>query len=394
MNTKFFLTSIILYLNCFLIVSQNSIDEVLQSIEVKNETLNALRKTTDAQILENKTGIYLSNPQVEFGYLFGKPDPIGNRKDFSASQDFDIPTILGMKRRLADKQNMSAEMNFKAERMGILLEAKLLCLDLIYKNSLSDILEKRLSNAQHIFDIYKKYLEEGNTNRLDVNKAELNLLNSQSELRRVELERNEIINKLKLLNGGEEIYLNERQFEPILLPPGFEEWYDNAVNINPLLSFARQEVEVSKDFVRMNKALSLPTFSAGFMSERIIGETFKGVIVGISVPLWENKNRVAHAKALVSAAEAQQVDASLKYYLDAKNRYEIASGLNEISQNYKNLLKSSNSAELLQKALDAGEISLLDYLNEITLYYNSVDMALKAELDFQKVAAELFAVEL
>ena len=80
--------------------------------------------------------------------------------------------------------------------------------------------------------------------------------------------------------------------------------------------------------------------------------------------------------------------------MEMKNQYLRAIGLNEIAQNYRNLLNTSNSADLLQKALDAGEISLLNYLTEISLYYNTVNLALEAEKDFQKSVAELLAVEL
>ena len=80
--------------------------------------------------------------------------------------------------------------------------------------------------------------------------------------------------------------------------------------------------------------------------------------------------------------------------MEMKNQYSRAIGLNEIAQNYRNLLNTSNSADLLQKALDAGEISLLNYLTEIALYYNTVNLALEAERDFQKSVADLLAVEL
>ena len=88
------------------------------------------------------------------------------------------------------------------------------------------------------------------------------------------------------------------------------------------------------------------------------------------------------------------MDGIQKFYMEVQNQYSRAMGLNGIAQNYRNLLDTSNSADLLQKALDAGEISLLNYLSEISLYYNTVDLALEAERDFQKAVAELLAVEL
>ena len=394
MKTKILLIGILLFSKFLIIVSQNSIEEVLLSIEKNNTTLNALRKNTDAQILENKTGIYLSNPELDFGYLWGSPDIIGNRTDFSVTQSFDIPTITGMRNRLADKQNISAEWLFKAERLNILLEAKKLYLELIYYNSLVKELEIRFSHAQSIAEIYEKRLSAGDANRLDLNKAQLNLLYAQGELSRNEIERNAVLSNLKQLNGGEDILLYDEHFQAILLPPSFDEWYAHAEQINPVLAFVKQEVEVSMGLVRMSKAKRLPTFSAGYMSERVVGERFQGIQIGISIPLWENKNQIAHSKAAVAAAEARHNDGIQKFYIEVKNQYERAVGFNEIAMNYRNLLNTSNNVELLQKALDAGEITLQYYLTEISLYYDTVDLTLQAELDYQKAVADLLAVEL
>src|SRR5690554_3260002 len=109
MKTKIFLIGILSFFHIFSIYSQGNIDDILKEIEVNNTTLEALRKTVDVEKLENKTGIYLSDPELDFGYLWGKPDPIGNRVDFSAMQSLDIPTISGMRSRLAEKQNVSVE---------------------------------------------------------------------------------------------------------------------------------------------------------------------------------------------------------------------------------------------------------------------------------------------
>ena len=102
--------------------AQTNINSVLTSIEENNTTLKSLRESADAQKLENRTGIYLDNPEVGFNYLWGNPTDIGNRTDLSVSQTFDIPTITGMKSKIADERNGLVEWQYKAERMNILLE--------------------------------------------------------------------------------------------------------------------------------------------------------------------------------------------------------------------------------------------------------------------------------
>ena len=36
--------------------------------------------------------------------------------------------------------------------------------------------------------------------------------------------------------------------------------------------------------------MTLPKFSAGYSLERTLGQKYQGISVGISIPLWENKN--------------------------------------------------------------------------------------------------------
>ena len=84
----------------FSLFSQNSIDSVLLQIERNNTTLSALQKRIEVDKIGNKTGIYIQNPEVEFGYLWGNPSEMGNRTDFSISQSFDFPQHTSIKSKL------------------------------------------------------------------------------------------------------------------------------------------------------------------------------------------------------------------------------------------------------------------------------------------------------
>ena len=125
-----------------------NIDDVLTAVEQNNTALKALKDELDAQRLENKTGIYLPNPEVEFNYLWGNPDNIGNRNDINIRQTFDFPTVTGLKRKASERRNGLLELQYRAERLDILLKARLFCLDLIYFNALKQELEQRLETPK------------------------------------------------------------------------------------------------------------------------------------------------------------------------------------------------------------------------------------------------------
>lgn len=385
---------IIALLISFALFGQTSIQNILSSIEENNTTLRTFKKEATAEKLGNKTGIYLSNPDVEFNYLWSNPANLGKRNDLSIKQTFDIATITGMKSRMANNKNELVDIQYKSNRMTILLEAKQYCIDLIYYNSLMKELEIRLKHSQTIADGYKQRMKQGDANVLEYNKIQLNLSNIQGEIARVEVERNSILSELKRLNGGIDVVLADTNYGGALLPNNFEEWYSYAEQKNPLLQYVRQQIETSKYEVKLNKALGLPKLSAGYMSERTNQQKYQGLTLGISIPLWENKNRVKQAQANVIAAEARQDENKQQFYNKLRTLYMRASGLQETALAYRKSLATLNSTELLMKALKVGEISLLNYIIEIGLYYNTVNQALSSERDYQRALAELSAVEL
>lgn len=374
--------------------AQDNMKEVLSAVEQNNTTLKALRETADATKLENKTGIFLSDPEVGFNYMWGKPSSIGSRKDFNVTQSFDIPTISGMKNRLANQKNDMVEWQYRADRMNILLEAKLYLLDMIYYNGLLKELAIRKSHAESISSSQQSRLDKGEGNILEYNNVRLNLSKVEAEIQRMEAERNAIAAQLTRLNGGIAVSFGEDVFETVSLPVDFNDWFTVAESKNPVLAYVKSDIELSKKQLSLSKAMNLPTFSLGYMGEKTLGQRYQGVSVGISVPLWSNKNRIKQAKTAVKAAEARRADATGQFYGQLEILYQRTSGLQEAANTYRRSLLDANNSQLLKKALDAGEISVLDYMIQIALYYDSVDKALAAERDYQKAFAELSAVEL
>ena len=237
-------------------------------------------------------------------------------------------------------------------------------------------------------------MDRGDASILEYNKVQLNLSTVQGEMSRIEVERNALLSELKRLNGGMDVIFEASNYSPASLPVNFEDWYLSAQQKNPLLQYVKQQIEVSKEQVKLGKAMTLPKFSAGYSLERTLGQKYQGISVGISIPLWENKNRVKQAKAGVVAAQAREQDSKQQFYDRLRNLYMRASGLQQTAIAYRESLKALNNTALLMKALDVGEISLLNYIVEIGLYYDTVNQTLAAERDFEKALADLSAVEL
>ena len=377
---------------CAPLAAQQHIDEVLQSVAQRNTTLKALRENTRAQQLENRTGVFLPAPEIGFGYLWGAPQAIGNRTDISVTQTFDFAAILGMRSRTARQQNALLDVEYRTSLMNVLLEARLYCIEVVYYNALKKALALRLQHAESMARGYRERLERGDVGVLEYNKAQLNLATVQDEVARATVEQKAALQALQRLNGGVAVVLDYDSYAAAALPGSFDAWFEAAASKSPVLEAVNEEVALRRQQVGLAQAGNWPSLSAGYMSERVTGETFQGVTLGLSIPLWGNKNRTRQARAAVRAAESKQVDLRLQLYAHLQSVYDRAAGLRDIAAAARRSLQTLDNTALLQKALDAGEISLLDYLLEVGLYYDTVTRALEAERDYEKAAAELWAV--
>ncbi|MFZ4706933.1 MAG: TolC family protein [Bacteroidales bacterium] len=374
--------------------AQITVDSVLAAIEKNNTTLSALRKSAEAEKFKNQTGIYLQNPEVGFNYLWGTPSAMGNRTDINVKQSFDFPTAYGYRRQIADSRNLQTGFEYQQQRKDILYEARLLFTGIIYANALVEEYNKRLANAQNLADAYQAMYEKGQVSILEHNKAQLNLLNIRKEVERRAIERTAYVKQLSALNGGQAVELKQTSFPVRVLPADFDQWYSNAEKTNPSLQWLKQEIEVNVQQEKLNRALSLPKASAGYMSEKIVGEHFQGVSVGVSIPLWENKNTVKYAQAQTIALQSIEVDRKLQFYNQLKIQYEKAASLQKTAFEYRQLLESSNNAVLLKKALDKGEITLINYLMEVSFTYSAMDNLLESEYELNKALSLLAQYEM
>lgn len=369
--------------------SQEGYLPALADIEKNNTTLIAFRHQAEAEALEGRTGIFLQNPEVGINYLWGSPSEIGNRVDISIIQSFDFPAAYKYRGDIASLVESQAMLAYQAERAKLLHEARLICIDLVYYNALLREGRAKLEYSREIALAVEKMYEQGEVNVLELNKALLNLANTLNDLAMNESAAGELRAELQRLNGGHPLNMDSDEYPAFELPPDFDQWFEGAVSSNPVLTYLEHQAEISQQEEKLNRALSLPKFSAGYMSEKVTGEQYQGVSVGMSIPLWENKNSVKAARARTAVRQAVLEDSRVQLYSSLKARHEKALRLKEIAIGYSSSLGHANSAELLKKAYELGEISLIEYLLESQFYYETLIKSLEANREMHKAIAEL-----
>jgi outer membrane protein TolC len=377
----------------FGVVAQNNMDSVLSEIEKNNTTLKAYKELTKAQKLETHTGIYLENPEVGYGYLLGSPSAVGKKHNFSVSQSFNFPSAYRFKKQIAEANNEQFQLDYNLKRFDILTKAKMICNELIYLNAINRELQLRLKHATQISESYTAKLKNGDTNIIEKNKAALNLLSAKKEIEINEMERSALHIQLVTLNGGNQLNFNMSAYSLVKLPQNFNDWFSNIESKIPNLQQSKNQVLINEKEIQLNKALALPKFSTGYMSEKVTKESFKGIKLGVTIPLWENKNTVKLARAKKITSEKVASDSRIQFYNRLKMEFERAKKLQQILMDYHEVLPSINNTVLLKKALDAGELSLIEYMLELSLYYETINKILETEKDLNQAVAALYFFE-
>ena len=241
---------------------------------------------------------------------------------------------------------------------------------------------------------YRSGYEKGEFSVIDYRKAAVGLAEAEGTLRLCEVERDGLLAELKNLNGGEEIEITACEQETVLLPGSFGQWLEQASGKSSALEYVRTSTSNSEKQLSLSRSEAFPSLSVGYKSEVVPGEGFRGVSVGVSIPLWSAGKKISSAKKQLEAARLAEQDALVQFRTNAENLYEKAASLAESAAGYALLTDSDEGLRDLQKALDSGQMSLLDYMNEISYFYSSRELALQTQLEYLLAVADLMALEM
>lgn len=373
--------------------AQENAGTVLSQIEKNNTALQALRKRTEADQYGYKAERALEAPEVGFDYLWGSPADVGTRKDVSVTQSIDIAALSGSRGKLSNSKIELSDIQYNIERQKILLEAKQLYIRIVYCNAVNAELSSRIARSEQIEAAYRDMQARGETDMIEVNKAHLAYLSQKNALSRNLVERESLLSELQGLNGGEPVEVNASVISTDeVLPADFGAWYAEASQQIPELAYMKKNVDVNAAEARTAKMANYPSLTAGYMAELVKGSNFRGLTLGLSIPIWSVRSKVRQANASCEAAKLEERDAVTKTYNSFKALYDRAKGLQEISAELSSSLAVSTEAmALTEHKLKSGDISLIDNIMELSLYYSLADEALATSCDYALALAELYA---
>lgn len=361
---------------------------ILKSIEANSARLESARIKDKAEKLDSKDLYTLEDPEVGFDYLFGA-EGIGHRIGFEVSQGFDFPTVISQKRKMAKEMQRVSELKYLSERQQLLLNARKLCIQVVYCNAIMDHLDEDLEETTAMSKAYETLFDKGEATAIDRNKAHQAFLFFKTEYDEFLAMRENLLNELKCLNGGNAVEISDTAFVFSPLSNDFDGWLAQNIGHHPELQLAEGELQAEKQSLKVAKGSRIPGFKIGYTGEFTREEKYQGPTIGLSLPLWGSGRKVKVAKLHVEAAEKSLEDTRLHLTTQLRGVYREALQLQDTYLRYRKHLTECDNSELLKKSLDSGQITLLQYLQERQFVHEMHEKILIAERDLALRKAEL-----
>jgi len=373
---------------------QSNVENVLASIEKNNKSLSASRQFWEAKKLEYKTGLTLPNPIIQGQFLFGSPEAAGNQTDFFVVQPFDFPTTYKKRRELAAAQSSISTSELAVGRQDILQEAKLVCLEMVYRNKLKIHYERRKLELDKLQSDFQTKLNKGDGNILDVNKTKLQLL----EINQLNIENNVEIQKLQMqliqLNGGKVVLFQDTVYPMQPELTSFEQVEMEYETADPIRKSLEQEQRIAEKKLDLTKTWRLPKFELGYRFQGILGQRYNGIHAGLTLPIWEQKYRKREQQANVLFTNLKLQSHLNEHFFEIKELFDRQDALKKSFNEYSFVISSINNTTLLDKVLRLGEITVIEYFLEMSFYQNALLHLLKLEKEYHVTLAEIMKYRL
>lgn len=385
---------------------------ILQSIERNNKELQAAKKSGEAQMLELRQQNTLDDTSIEYSPFFKSGAGGVASSELVVKQGFDFPTLYAGRSKAEKRQQAVTDLKWFTVRRDVLAAAKALCLDLILINQERALLDKRRDNAARLLAMAEKRLSHGDGTILDVNKVKMERMNIETEVLANTAARNTAQEALRAINGNIPLTVDMTDYPSAAasLPSSatnnpstsaihpssaidYQTLLSSAVAAELSLRTADAEVAASQQDVKLTRMALLPKLEIGYRRNTEGSEASNGFMVGASLPLFSGKSKIKTARARLEETTLNLDNTRIQ------TESRIRSLISELQQTrtaadvYDTALLNT-TLDLLYKAVEGGEINIMEYYVEADAIYKNLQAHLQLENKFQKILAEITKNEL
>lgn len=366
-------------------------DDVLNTVMSNNLSIKYAVADNAASLEELKAENTLEAPEFSYENLWGAKG-IGDKRNFSISQSFDWPGVYAARSEAIRKSETAMQYLRESAVLDTRMEIRTTLIDIINVRQRIATTQKVCDALAKMSEYYKKAVAEGNETRLDYNKAVIEHINSVRELKSLKSEQSLLLASLKALNGGKDVdsladklgYRYPRVKLESLRPDR-----ETLRMKDPAVAASRAAIDAQKSLVKVEKRSLLPGFSVSYLHEWEMGDNFNGFSVSITLPFLTQRRKAKAAQMRLDAQSFEQEMNLIKIASELEGEYQTAYDLRELLREYRGVMDDDSNFELLKKALDAGQINFLTYMQELNYFLTARRDFLEAHYRFHLALARL-----
>ncbi|MFN5444087.1 MAG: CusA/CzcA family heavy metal efflux RND transporter [Crocinitomicaceae bacterium] len=360
-------------------VSQNLTLESAIDLGLKNNNLIQAREM-DIQMQNQLKPTAFEMPKTEVGSMLGQYNTRAFDQNYSISQGLS-PFQFGAKKQVIDASIKSSELNLNLTKQEIKLMIRQSWNHLVYLMEVDKLLKRQDSLLLNFVKASSLKYETGETNTLESTTAKV--------------KQQEILQLIKQNNAG--IFTEKSRLKTLLNLP-FDFTINDTVLVslssisvtdsstlkeNPELALALQEVQKAMANQKLEKAMLLPDFKAGYFVQSLTGNQdvngqsiyyngvprFQGVTLGVSIPVFA-RSGLAKSKAAETSIHIQEKNAEyVQMQLQSKFQQEMEqlTTFQSLVEYYKNsaLPSAKLISENASKSYKNGDISYIEFIQGI-----------------------------
>lgn len=315
-----------------------------------------------------------ADPEVEGEFNLSEPGVY----ELTVSQSFDFPTVYSQRNKISRMSIEKSKLDFWSSKRDLLLEISQLYTQMVYQSRLVETLAQRQSMLAVHLEIMQKALEKGSITSIDQMQFASLLSGVESELvlARSQLEQTE--RSLRQYNASKKVHVGDYP----LLEAGLsqQDFVERAYALDPEVLGVKIDSLIAQSTLRLSNNEWLPRLTVGYKLES--SPTMRGHIVtgGVSLPLWQNRGNVKHAKAMITGARIQKQEIESRLRTMLENLYEQWVALDVARSKIGD--DDAQFLDLLGKSSRSGAITSTTFVMNLAERYELQNKRL--ELDLQK----------
>jgi cobalt-zinc-cadmium efflux system outer membrane protein len=338
-------------------------------------------------------------PNFSFGYL-GQQLGSGNvASQHAMLMDGEIVTggKLRWNRAVAEQEIVRAEQSLFAQQQRVITDVRIGFYESLLAQRNLDLAQQLLRIANDAKTTAQRLLQAGETSRVDLRQAEIEVFNGQNNLNDARQRHFAAWQSLRSVLGMPTLAPVVLEGDLESLPP--EITWDDALgrllSLSPELGVARANVDRADAALVRARLEPIPNvrFQGGPMQDMGYGGKTDGIVqMLLPMPLFNrNQGGIAQARADLTAAQRAVEQAEL----DLQNRlapvYErYASAVYRVRMFRESILPAAvDQLDLVRRGYAAGEFPFINLLNAQRTFFQQNQQYLQALLDLRSATAEI-----